>query len=65
MRPTVVALTAPGIAVATVVVVVVVAADATGSGLHRCEDIPLAQESPTPDYCSRIHIDLNESRASP
>jgi hypothetical protein len=46
MRPTVVAVvTAPVVAAATVAVVVA----AAGFGLHRCEDIPLAQESPTPD----------------
>jgi hypothetical protein len=45
MRPAVVAVvTAPAVAAATVAVVA-----ATGSGLHRCEDIPLAQESPRPD----------------
>jgi len=49
MRLAIVAVvTAPAVAAATVVVVVVVAA-AVGSGLHRCEDIPLAQESPIPD----------------
>ena len=47
MRPAVVAVvTAPAVAAATVAVAVVAA---TGSGLHRCEDIPLAQESPRPD----------------
>jgi hypothetical protein len=46
MRPAVVeVVTAPAVAAATVVVVVA----AAGSGLHRCEGIPLAQESPIPD----------------
>jgi hypothetical protein len=50
MRPAevavVTAVAAATVAVAVAAVVVVVA----GSGLHRCEDIPLAQESPTPDW---------------
>jgi hypothetical protein len=44
MRQAVVAVvTAPAVAAATVAVAV------AGFGLHRCEDIPLAQESPIPD----------------
>ena len=47
MRPAMVAVvTGPAVAVATVAVA---AAAAVGSGLHRCEGIPLGQESPTPD----------------
>ena len=45
MWPAIVAVvTAPAVAAATVAV-----AAAAGSGLHLCEDIPLAQESPIPD----------------